>query len=101
MLLILELALAVAAWRRGWDAPALLPLAITNVAALLIGVVVSLAQGSFNGIWPLLLLSDITCTIALIWLVIRPPRHTAFTHRPSKDGTHEALAGNTVEAPTT
>ena len=74
MLLILEIALTVAAWRKGWRFRALVPLASAWVISFLMGASVGLAGGTIDKLAPLLILLELTCTGVLIALASRSPR---------------------------
>lgn len=63
MLLILEIGLTIAAWKRGWKGWALLPWVIALVAAF----TVSLVRGTATGV-----VADVILVGALIIMLARP-----------------------------
>lgn len=65
MLLFLEIALTIAAWKKGWRARALLPLAGAFLVALLGGAVVGASGGSIEDARILAFLCDLGAVIAL------------------------------------
>lgn len=73
MLLFLEIALTIAAWKKGWGARALLPLVFGFGVALLIGMVIGSAGGSVEDARPLGILCDVGVVIALGILARRAP----------------------------
>ena len=73
MLLILELGLTIAAWRRGWRFRALIPLAGLMGVAFLIGVAVEVAGGTFENVTPLVILLDLATVGMLVVLTSRAP----------------------------
>jgi hypothetical protein len=72
MLLIAEIILMVAAWRRGWKGWALLPIGIAMFVAFLLASGVAASGGSMQDVWGVALLGDLACIGALIAMVARP-----------------------------
>lgn len=72
MLLLLEIGLTIAAWRRGWKAKALLPLVIGAGSAFLIGFIMGMSGISEDGAIVAGLLFDLACIATLITMVIKP-----------------------------
>ena len=66
LLLIVEIALTIAAWRRGWGPRALLAPGIAALTAFLTGVAVGLSGGSAERVEPLWLLLDLALIVALV-----------------------------------
>ena len=66
MLLILEIILTIAAWKRGWKGWALLPAAAGLWAAFFAGVVIGLAGGSEENLFPVGIIFDLLIVGALI-----------------------------------
>ena len=87
MLLILEIGLAVAAWRKGWRAWALVPLGVVAGVAFLIGVAVGASGGTAEHVTPLFLLLDLACVGVLIRLAVRGPRQASSLGLPEASGT--------------
>jgi len=73
MLLILEIALTVAAWRKGWGLRALLPLAFAFGLAFIMGVVGGASGGSVSDLTVPCFLCDLGAVIALIVMTRRAP----------------------------
>ena len=73
MLLLLEVGLTVAAWKKGWGAKALLPVGATLVLGLLFGVAIGLGGGTIEAAAPVALLSDVAAIGILIAMVRRVP----------------------------
>jgi len=73
MLLILEIALTIAAWRRGWRFRALIPVASVMAISFFIGAAVGMAGGSVGSIAPLLLVLELIGIAVLIALANRTP----------------------------
>jgi hypothetical protein len=65
MLLVLEVVLTVMAWRKGWGAIALLPLALAVVIDLLVFI-------AAPEVGPFLLIGDVICVIVLAVMAQRP-----------------------------
>jgi hypothetical protein len=65
MLLFFEIALTIAAWKKGWSARAFLPLAGAFLVALLAGAVVGASGGSIACARILAFLCDLGAVIAL------------------------------------
>jgi hypothetical protein len=65
MLLILEIILAISAWRRGWRAWALMPFAVTWGLAFFIGVAMGVSGASPEEAVPVGLVLELGCLVAL------------------------------------
>lgn len=76
LVLMLEIGLTIAAWKRGWKGWALLPLAIGGASAFLTGVVMGAAGVSDAAAFGLGLVFDIVIVGALIGMVAKR-RHIA------------------------
>ena len=73
MLLILEIILTVAAWRRGWKGWALVPLGVAVLLGMVIGGAIGADGGDISEAAGALLFLDIVCClIPLIVMVARP-----------------------------
>ena len=72
-MLIIEIALTIAAWRKGWKAWALLPLGTVIGIAALIGVAVGASGGSIEQATPVLIGLDLIGMGVLIGLATREP----------------------------
>ena len=70
-MLFIEIALTVAAWRRGWRARALWPMGIGLGIGTLVGIAVG---GDIAQVPPAVLLFDVACIAVLIGMVCRPPQ---------------------------
>lgn len=68
MLLILEIALTIAAWKRGWKGWAIVPLAVAVSLGYVIGMVIVAQGGSMEDIIPFTLVGDGVCIVSLIAL---------------------------------
>jgi len=72
MLIIVEIALTIWAWRRGWKAWALLPLGIALLIGFLIGFIMGAAVLEEG--WLLLLVIDVAAIGALIFMIVKTRR---------------------------
>ncbi len=89
MLLFLEIALTIAAWRKGWGARALLPLVFGFGVAFLIGVAIGSSGGSIDAARVLAIFCDLGVVIALGILARRAPQAQASevtTNTPARSG---------------
>jgi len=73
-LLILEIALTVVAWLRGWWWWALLPLGMGLATGFLVGLVVTMIGGSEALIDTVALLIDVAVIVMLVLMIFRPRR---------------------------
>ena len=73
MLLLVEVGLTIAAWKKGWGAKALLPVGATLALGLLFGVAIGLGGGTIEAAAPVALLSDLAAIGILIAMVRRVP----------------------------
>lgn len=72
MLTILEIILTVTAWRRGWKAWALTPIAIGTSLAFVLGAVIGASGGSMDEAMAVGLVLDLTVVGTLIAMVASP-----------------------------
>jgi len=72
MLLILEIGLTIAAWRRGWKSRALLPLAIAVGVGFMAGIFIGIAGGSTGEALVICTLLDVVCIGVLTGMVVKP-----------------------------
>ena len=72
MLLVLEIILAVAAWRGGWKAWALTPIAVGLFLAFVFGAVMGASGESMNAVVAVGLLLDLAVIGTLVVMVARP-----------------------------
>jgi uncharacterized membrane protein YfcA len=73
-MLFIEIALAVAAWKRGWRWRALLPFAAAYAVAFVVGAAVGAGGGAFEPALPVFFLIEVALVIALVLLARREPR---------------------------
>ena len=73
MLLIVEILLTVAVWRKGWKGWALLPVGIAWGIAFLIGMAVGAAGGIVDDLIGPCLLLDVMVIVALIVMRVHAP----------------------------
>lgn len=74
LLLLLEIGLTIAAWKRGWKGWALLPLAIGMSAGFLFGLVVGATGGSEAELFGVGVVLDVVCVITLIIMTVKGRR---------------------------
>lgn len=74
MLLIVEILLTVAVWRKGWKGWALLPVGIECVLAFFIGMAVGAAGVKQEGFMGVALLLDVMTIVALVIMRVRAPK---------------------------
>jgi uncharacterized membrane protein YfcA len=86
MLLIVEIILTVAAWRRGWRARALLPIAVCLLLAFVFGAVIGASGGSMDSVVGVAFLLDLTAIVTLAVMVARPR-----TAEPEEQATGTAI----------
>jgi hypothetical protein len=72
MLLILEIGLAIWAWKRGWKGWALLPIGIGLAGGFLIGFIMGASGASMGSILGVGLVCDILLIITLIVMIAKP-----------------------------
>lgn len=82
MLLILEIVLAIAAWRRGWKGWALLPLVSAFGFGFLMGLIIGASGASYGGIFAVGAMIDIVCIATLVGMVIKPHKSSAIRPEP-------------------
>jgi len=71
MFLIIEIALTIWAFNRGWRWLALLPLGLMGGLGFLIGIIIGVSGGTADDAqWVIVL--DIIAVIALIWMIAKP-----------------------------
>lgn len=93
--LLIQIALTVAAWKRGWGPKALLPMVIGLGLAFIIGFTAGLAGGTPRDIAVPLVLVDLGILISLIVMVSRKPAKSETT----KEVEQPAAQGVEVPAP--
>ena len=74
MLLVLEIFLTVAAWRKGWKGYALLPCAITFLFGFLMALAVQSSGGSISPVSPIGLVVELINIGVLIRLAAKVPK---------------------------
>ena len=74
MLLIAEILLTIAAWKKGWGARAILPMGIVLVLAFIVGFLGGAAGASEGTILGLCLTLDLVGITALIIMTVNPPQ---------------------------
>ena len=72
MLLILEIALTVFAWKRGWKGWALLPIGIALFCGFLFGLAMGGSADPLESIDSIGILMDIACVGSLIGMIAKP-----------------------------
>lgn len=82
--MLLQIILAIVAWKRGWKAWALMPLAVTVVLGFAIGVVAGVQGDSFEDVMPLALVLDGACIMTLIVLIARPRKVSVNDHKKAE-----------------
>jgi len=79
LLLMLEIGLTIAAWKRGWKGWALLPMVIGFGAAFMTGLFMGAAGASDGEAFGVGVIFDIACIGALVAMVTRPRKTTETT----------------------
>jgi hydrogenase/urease accessory protein HupE len=74
MLLILEIGLVIAAWKRGWKGWALMPIVIGFCAGFITGLVVGDTGGSEEDFFPIGIIFDVLVIGALVTMISKPRR---------------------------
>ena len=99
-MLLIEIGLAVAAFRRGWRWRVLWPFAAAYAAAFLVGVGIAAGGGTAEGIAPVAVLLEIALLVSLVVMASRAPRRTTLVPAGS-DGVagYGRLALGDVAAP--
>ena len=69
-MLIAEIILTIAAWRKGWKGWALVPVGLAGVIAFLVGASIGASGGSVNDISPYFMLFDVGAIVALIVMLV-------------------------------
>jgi hypothetical protein len=72
-LLLVEIGLTIAAWKKGWRAKALLPVGVSLVLGLLFGIAIGLGGGTIEAAFPAAVLVDLVTIGVLITMVRRAP----------------------------
>jgi hypothetical protein len=98
MLLIAEVCLTVAAWRKGWRFWALLPGGIAMLMGFLMGMAIGANGGSAQQLMPVALLLDFACIAGLIGMVVRAPQKAETVAPSSKSGPGWDAAGHPKSA---
>jgi len=76
MLLVLEIALTIAAWQRGWKGWALLPLGGFFLLALIVGFIMGAAGASEDSVLGMGFVFDLASIVVLIGMIAKPRRKT-------------------------
>jgi uncharacterized membrane protein YfcA len=92
MILILEILLTVAAWRRGWRAKALIPLGTCLGVGIFVGMAIGASGGSPERALPVLALGDVACVIVLSVMSSRAPRSRPRADEPDKVSARQSVA---------
>ncbi len=87
MLLIAEIMLTIAAWRKGWKAWALVPMGALLALAFMIGVAMGASGSSTDDAFGVGLVLDLACVISLVILTVRAPKKVHIP-RPAEPDTH-------------
>jgi hypothetical protein len=91
MLLLAEIGLTVAAWKKGWRAKALLPAGVSLTLGLLLGIAIGLGGGTIEAAAPVAVLADLAAIGVLIGMVRRAPNaQTAIEGSPAIAGERAA-----------
>ena len=96
MLLILEIGLTIAAWKRGWKGWALLPLAISFCIGFFWGLS---SGGSLEELLGMGIIFDGLSVIALIVMIVRPRRQAKYP--PAVVSSAPATQNNLTDKPET
>ena len=75
MLLVIEIFLTVAAWRKGWRGVALIPVACGLVVGGMLGV--SAGESGLSSMAPVMMVGDVIITGVLIAMAAKAPRKAA------------------------
>ena len=99
-MLLIEIGLAVAAFRRGWRWRVLWPFAAAHASGFLVGLGMAAGGGSADGIAPVALLLEIALLVSLVVMASRAP-HSTTPVSAGSDGVagHGRLALGDVAAP--
>ena len=83
MLLVIQISLMIAVWRKGWKAWALVPLGAGFLISVLLSGVVASLGGNPTSLWPFSLLLDLVAIAVLSAMSRRvPQRATLNTAQP-------------------
>ena len=74
MLMLIEVGLTIAAWKKGWRWFALIPLGVAVTIAFLTGFAIGMLGGETQVAMPFFMLLDICCIVALIAMIAKPLR---------------------------
>ena len=88
MLLLIQIALTVVAWRRGWKAWALAPILITVGLGFLVGLICGATGTDLDSILGPCLVFDLGCVVVLVAMVV--------CRRGSHRGPCPAVTGESV-----
>ena len=72
-MILIEIALTIAAWKRGWRWRALLPMVFALVAGFLIGIAVGASGGTIEQAAPAAVVAELGVVAVLIYMVARKP----------------------------
>ena len=73
MLLLAEIGLTIAAWKKGWRAKALLPVGVSLALGLLFGIAIGLGGRTVEAAFPAAVLVDLVTIGVLVAMVRRAP----------------------------
>ena len=76
-MLIIEIILTIFAWRNGWKWLSLIPMGISFLIGLSVGIGIGVSGGSVNTPVPILSIVDLGAIIALIVMVCKKPKSQA------------------------
>ena len=85
-MLFVELALTVVAWRRGWGARALCPIAIGRLLAVAITLLMASTGGAIDSVPPPTLLGELFAIIGLVGMIVRFPERGRIPGMPAAAG---------------
>jgi hypothetical protein len=68
---VLEIALTIAAWQRGWRALALIPGMVAFLIGVLIGAATRASGSPTHGVTPLTFAGDLLCVVVLALMAVR------------------------------
>jgi hypothetical protein len=77
MLLILEILLTIAAWRKGWKSRALLPMGFVLFIAFVIGLSIGVSGTNVESTYGVLVLLDLLGVVSLIVMASVAPKSAA------------------------
>ena len=75
MVMLIEIALTISAWRKGWKGWALLPIAIGMSVSFLMGAAAGASGGTIEDILPLCVLIELGMIVSLIVMSVKTPKY--------------------------